>query len=103
MSFTEVIRRFLLSADKPLFSGQTSNAASSAVDWPGGTGTFAAWGTFGGGTCTLQLSPDDGTTWIDVPGASLAANGAVNFSLGPCRLRASLAGATTPNLSAKLL
>ena len=33
------------------------------------------WGTFSSNTAKLQVSPDDGTTWIDYPGASFTAPG----------------------------
>lgn len=33
------------------------------------------WGTFSSNTAKLQVSPDNGTTWIDYPGASFTAAG----------------------------
>lgn len=36
------------------------------VDWPGGQGLWTAYQTFDGVTAQLQMSPDGGTTPIDV-------------------------------------
>ena len=33
------------------------------------------WGTFSGNTAKLQVSPDNGSTWIDYPGATFTAAG----------------------------
>ncbi|WP_316195948.1 MULTISPECIES: hypothetical protein [unclassified Bradyrhizobium] len=79
----------------------TENGATAPIPWSGGRGTAAAWGTFGGGTAALQMSPDNGTTWINVDKAaetfvSFTANGSGGFELGLCLLRFSLTGATTP-------
>jgi len=72
-------------------------------------GTVYVFGTFGGGTVTLQSSPDGGTTFIDVPDSTgaattLTANGMVNFELfsdaeEPIELNLNLAGATAPSLT----
>lgn len=85
-------------------TGQQSFAAdgnSTVIGWPGGLGTFAAWGTFGSGTAKLQWSPD-GTTYVDVTSASLTAAGYKNFEIGPGRLRANLAGSTAPALKVQV-
>lgn len=77
-----------------LFTAQTTNANSSNADWHGGQGTFFVTGTFAGATVKLQVSFDQGTTWIDIPDASFTSASAVNFNLGKALLRANLAGAT---------
>lgn len=60
-------------------------------------GTFAAVGTFGSGTLTLQISVD-GTNFVS-SGLTLTANGKVDLAI-PCRqARWSLAGATTPDIA----
>jgi hypothetical protein len=60
-------------------------------------GTFAAVGTFGGGTLTLQVSMD-GITWHS-SGLTLAAAGAVTLSI-PCKqARWTLTGATAPSVT----
>lgn len=80
----------------------TANGASAPVSWYGGPGSVAAWGTFGGGTVALQMSPDNGTTWINVDRSgdsfvTFTAPGNGGFQLGLCLLRFNLAGATSPN------
>ena len=72
-------------------------------------GAFGDTGTFGGGTATLQASPDGGTTWVDVldqasTAITFTANKAVNVEvasdgLQPVRLSINLTGSTSPNLS----
>lgn len=94
------MNRRIIIGDPLLFEAATADGNSTAVEWPGGKGTFAAWGTFGAGTAKLQWSPDGGTTWLDVSSASLTANGYINFEIAPGKLRANLAGATTPSLNA---
>lgn len=82
----------------------TANGASGSVPWYGGVGTVMVWGTFGGGTVTLQMSPDNGTTWwnVDRVGdtafATFTANGEAGFRLGLCLLRFNLTGATAPSV-----
>ena len=60
-----------------LFAAQTANGNSPWVDWPGGAGgaTFIGDGTWDTATLKLQVSPDGGTTVIDVTGVSLTADG----------------------------
>ena len=61
--------------------------------------TFWVFGTFSSGTVILQASRDNGTTWITVPNTTLTANGYVNFQINSvCLIRATLSGATSPNL-----
>ncbi|MCE9649802.1 MAG: hypothetical protein K8R18_09290 [Parvibaculum sp.] len=84
-----------------ILNGVTANGSSPLVDWTGGTGTFWAWGTFGGATVALEASPD-GSSWIAV-GASVSftQDGVGAFSLAPCKLRATVSGATaTTNVCA---
>lgn len=80
------------------------------VEKPMFKATIAVSGSFGGGTVTLQMSPDGGTTKInlrDVTGtiASITANDAYNIELGygstngdNIKLYASMAGATAPDV-----
>lgn len=76
-----------------LFDKRTSNGPSTARAWRGGIGTFAVWGSFGGGTLKLQMSPDGGVTWIDLgPEAHFTATGVAQFGLGVCLIRAELSG-----------
>lgn len=83
------------------------NGNSNSVRWGGGEGEFRAFGTFGGGTLTLQMSDDNSTFWnVDKTGdtyVTLTANGGGAFRAGPCYLRANLAGATGPSIAASVL
>jgi hypothetical protein len=88
-----------------LLNAVGATAASASLDWGGGRGIFSAWGTFGGGTCALQWSPDDGTTWINAdPSGStfvtFTANGVGGFELPPGKIRANLTSASSASLSA---
>ena len=88
-----------------LFSAQGSNASGTGAVWQGGRGIFAAWGTFGSGTCKLQWSPDGGTTYIDADRSgdtyvTFTANGVGEFDLPRGYVRAVLSGATAPSVSA---
>jgi len=49
------------------------------VDWQGGIGTFKATGTWGGGNAKLQALSPDGSTYYDLTGVVLSANGAIGF------------------------
>ena len=65
------------------------------------TAEFLAWGTFGGGTVKLQQSPDGGTTWLDFDSLTAAGRKVVTLTHSS-KVRASLSGATGPNITAKL-
>lgn len=74
-----------------VFTTASGNASTTAVNWGGGVGQFIATGTFDTCTVKMQMSPDDGTTWIDVGSdTTLTAEGIANFELGPCDIRANL-------------
>ncbi len=88
-----------------LLTAQAANGSGEALAWFGGRGVFASWGTFGGGTCKLEWSPDEGTTWVAVDRTgdtyvSLTATGAGEFILPGCKIRATLSGATGATVSA---
>lgn len=75
-----------------------------AVEWKGGSGTFAARGTFGSGTLKMQYCPGDASTatsgnWVDVADTGMTAAGQVNFSLGNGYVRAVLSGSTAPSIT----
>ena len=77
-----------------ILNGVTENGSSALIDWTGGTGTFWAWGVFGGATVALEASPD-GAHWICLgPSVSFTQDGIGAFSLAPCKLRATVSGAT---------
>ena len=61
---------------------------------------LVAEGTWGGGTLTLQITPDGGTTWVTT-GKTLTANGTVTFDCpAGLQFRATLAGATGGSIDA---
>lgn len=66
---------------------------SSAVQWFGGTGQMIITGTFDSSTVSLQVSPDDGTTWITVSGSSVTAADCKNFDLNSCDIRLAITAA----------
>lgn len=75
------------------FEDAAANGHSATLEWQGGTGTFWAWGDFGGASVALEASPD-GDIWFAVGDAvSFTEKGVAAFALGPCRLRAKIAGA----------
>lgn len=75
-------------------------ATSTAVLWAGGTALWSIWGTWAGATATLQYSPDDGTTWLDM--ATATANGGVNnIPLPNGKVRVAISGGP-PSLTSVL-
>jgi hypothetical protein len=90
-----------------IFANLTASGSSASMRWHGGAGSFMVWGAFGGGTAKLEMSPDEGTTWIAVDRSgdsyvTFSANGEGGFDLGPCLLRVTLTGATTPVVSSRV-
>ena len=78
----------------------TANGSTPIVSHGGGTGTFAAFGTFGGGTIKLEASFDSGSTWLDLGDlTTFTENGLANYEIYPSQLRASLTGSTTPSIT----
>ncbi len=84
-----------------LFDETNENGSSEVLLWQGGTGTFWTWGGFAGAMVSLEASPD-GENWFTVGTAACFAEKAVGgFAIGPCRLRATITGATeTTRISA---
>ena len=66
---------------------------SSSVQWYGGTGQIVVTGTFDSATVSLQISPDDGVTWITISGSSVTAADCKNFDLNSCNLRLAITSA----------
>ncbi len=82
------------------FTAVAANGQSTVYVWPGGVGQFSAAGTWDGATCKLQMSPDAGTTWIDVGSdVSKTADGIGNFELGPCQVRVDLSSVGTTSIN----
>jgi hypothetical protein len=65
-------------------------------------GANATWGS---GTLKLQVSPDGGTTWLDLPATSSWTSGTLNKKLGVVnvvhgtQIRLVMTGSTTPSLN----
>ena len=77
----------------------TTNTNTDAINWYGGDGTMAVSGQFSSGSVKLQVSIDNGSTWFDAKddgGNTLlvSGSGGVSFSVAPCKLRASMSGAS---------
>ena len=81
-----------------VFTGGSSNSQSTTYNWVGGVGQFMAKGTWDTATLKMQMSPDEGTTWIDIgTSVTFTSDGIGNFELGPSDIRADLSsvGAST--------
>lgn len=76
--------------------------AGSGADVKGGQYAFLAEATFGGGNIKLQIQ-DPLSTWIDVAGSSLLANGMVILDLPQGQFRAVATGTTGVTASAWLI
>lgn len=87
-----------------------AGVASAGLEWRGGEGVAIAYGTVPSGGISLQMSPDNGTTWVNfhIYGAAdgqhvewaSATPDAKNFVLPACRIRASAGGGATLNILA---
>lgn len=79
----------------------TADGSSPEHIFPGGDGTVQADGDFGGGTLTLEVSSDEGTTYTSGgTTVQLTAEGLFNFTLPSdgLRVRLTLSGATAPDI-----
>lgn len=75
----------------------TADGSTAATQFQG-EGTVSAAGSFGGGTLTIEASFDGGTTWVAQTDGTFTDDGTLNIKIGPCFLRTTLAGATTPSV-----
>lgn len=90
----------MISKSIQVFDGQSADGNSTSLSWGGGIGTVAIKGNFGGGTVTMQFSPDNGVTWVNTD-LAYDAEIATNFRIySKCNIRLNLAGATSPDLNA---
>lgn len=82
----------------------TEDGQTSELNWLGGLGTVAVFGTFGSGTAKLQASFDQGSTWVDVGlDTQFTADGIGNFDLpGGVLLRVDLSGSSSPSLTVNI-
>ena len=85
-----------------LLTDVSANGNGTAVNTPGGTLTFSAFGTWDGATVTLQYSPDAGTTWMAVGSdTTMTADGVANVRLPPgTPMRCVVSGVGTTSVSA---
>lgn len=81
----------------------TDNGSTTAVMWHGGEIQVCATGTFGTGTVVLEYSYDEGTTWATVGSGSLTANGTFVEKVAPGPVRATLSGASGPDINVELM
>lgn len=90
-----------------LFTGRTTNGSGTgqAATFERPDTELNIWGTMGGGTITLESSPDGGTTWLSIPDENGDAFSATVAGIYPNLLvpygdniRATLSGATSPNI-----
>lgn len=66
--------------------------------------TLFVWGTFGGTTVTLQISPDDGTTWFNIVDAdSITVKSVINLEFVCSHVRAITTGGTGATIQVELL
>lgn len=80
-----------------------ASATGSFLDWPGSWGMWAVYGTFGGSSAKLQMSPDGGTTAMDVEGAVRTTNGAYAIRIPALwKLRVVITGGAGITLTSKM-
>jgi len=75
-----------------LFDGETTNTTSAALTGAGVQRTVYVWGTFGGATVKVQVSPDQ-VEWFDVDALTFASKAAINTSFQGA-MRAVIEGGT---------
>lgn len=76
----------------------SANGDSTTMHFVGGNLYFGGTGTFGGGNVTLYASFDEGTTFIIIPNSTFTTAGVFSATLPDCRVKLTLAGATSPSL-----
>ncbi len=91
---------------KQFMTAQTANVATDTEKFSIkfsqiGKVTFFVWGTWGGATVVIDISPDDGATWFPTP-VSLTANGygVIDMGSGNYIARASVTAGTGASLNA---
>ena len=85
-----------------LFDGETTNATTAAFPGSGGTRTVYCWGTFGGATVKVQLSPD-GQEWFDIDELTFTAKGAVNAVFVGSLLRGVISGGSSASINLEIV
>jgi len=87
-------------SDSCIFSGQSSNASSGAVRASGGMHAVAAYGTFGGGTVTIEGSMDGGSTWFPIKAITAAGLYVIPLPIG--KYRATLSGSSGASITVQV-
>lgn len=64
--------------------------------------TLYVWGTFGGASVTVEVSPGNGAPWFD-SGLVITEATVVNLELRAYRARAIVTGGSGPSISARLM
>ena len=85
-----------------IFDNETTNATSAAHPGMGGTRTVYCWGTFGGATVKLQMSPD-GSEWFDVEDLTFAAKTAVNAVFVGSMIRGVISGGSSASINLEVV
>ncbi len=80
----------------------TSNSSTAAIQFQG-EGTVNIAGTFGGGNVSIEASFDNGATWVAQTDGEISSAETVNMKIGPCFLRTTLTGATSPSLAVSVV
>jgi hypothetical protein len=96
----QVLRNFAL--------GATTGASAGEFPYLGpvnGIVSLIVSGNFGGGTATMELSPDFGVTWVPAVSnpANLIAPGVLVFQGNAKGIRCKITGATSPNINATVV
>ncbi len=90
-------------AVQKLFENQTNNNNSTWISAKGGPAIVFIWGTFGGGTVTLQCSPN-GSEAFEEADLTFSSKGMKKFYLPPAtKFRASLSGASSANVNVTVM
>lgn len=91
---------------KQFMTAQTANVVTDMEKFyikylQNGKLTFFVWGTFGGATVVIDISPDGGTTWFPTS-ISLSAQGfgSIDLGAGDYIARANVTGGTAASLNA---
>lgn len=79
-----------------------SAVTGPAKSWPGGPAVWFVYGTFGGATATLQLSPDNGTTWLDTNAVATSPGGQQIPIPSTALVRLAISGGVGTSISSKL-
>tara|TARA_R110000744_G_scaffold90984_8_gene176607 strand:- start:786 stop:1088 length:303 start_codon:yes stop_codon:yes gene_type:complete len=84
----------------------TSNSSTAGLPVEGKI-NFAIFGSFGGGTVSVDLSYDGGTTWFSATNeagtaVAVTSSQALNIQVGESNIRFTLAGATAPSITVSL-